>query len=146
MPSVPHPNPREQLARIAALADPAIDLVEGAPWMAADAQPGLEIGPYPDWFDRRRVKWPLTHLCGGVPARRRDGLAEPSGNGPRAIFPSERRHPNIAPFMDQGGWHKALALKIPDHARIWFPSPSSPPLNPVEQGRNPRKMVRTSGL
>jgi regulator of sirC expression with transglutaminase-like and TPR domain len=52
MPSVPHPNPREQLARIAVLADPAIDLVEGALWIAADAQPGLEIGPYLDWFDR----------------------------------------------------------------------------------------------
>lgn len=52
MPTVPLPDPREQLERIARLPGAAVDLVEAALWIAADAQPGLEIEPYLDWFDR----------------------------------------------------------------------------------------------
>lgn len=35
-------------------------------------------------------------------------------------------------IMDQAGWHKARALKVPDNITILYLPPKSPELNPVE--------------
>ena len=45
------------------------------------------------------------------------------------------RYPNeeILMFMDQAGWHKANALKIPENIELAFLPPYSPDLNPQEQ-------------
>ena len=45
------------------------------------------------------------------------------------------RHPGeyILMFMDQAGWHKAKALKIPPNMELAFLPPYSPELNPQEQ-------------
>ena len=46
-----------------------------------------------------------------------------------------RRYPDehILMFMDQAGWHKAKALKIPSNMELAFLPPYSPDLNPQEQ-------------
>lgn len=36
-------------------------------------------------------------------------------------------------IMDQAGWHKAKALKVPDNVTILYLPPYSPELNPVER-------------
>lgn len=36
-------------------------------------------------------------------------------------------------IMDQAGWHKARALKVPDNITILFLPPYSPELNPIER-------------
>jgi transposase len=66
-----------------------------------------------------------------------DSLILPEvGHQAMAMFLRElgRRHPDklIALFMDQAGWHKALALRVPDNVHICFLPPYSPQLNPVE--------------
>jgi transposase len=45
------------------------------------------------------------------------------------------RHPGeyILMFMDQAGWHKAKALKVPPNMMLAFLPPCSPELNPQEQ-------------
>ena len=45
------------------------------------------------------------------------------------------RHPEeyILMFMDQAGWHKAKALKIPPNMELAYLPPYSPELNPQEQ-------------
>ena len=35
--------------------------------------------------------------------------------------------------VDNAGWHKARALKVPPNLILWFLPPHSPELNPVEQ-------------
>ena len=46
-----------------------------------------------------------------------------------------RRHMGeyILMFMDQAGWHRAKALKIPPNMELAFLPPYSPDLNPQEQ-------------
>ena len=46
-----------------------------------------------------------------------------------------RRHPDedILIFLDQAGWHKAKALRIPKNIELAFLPPYCPDLNPQEQ-------------
>jgi transposase len=46
-----------------------------------------------------------------------------------------QRYPDeyILMFMDQAGWHKAKALRIPANIELAFLPPYSPELNPQEQ-------------
>jgi transposase len=46
-----------------------------------------------------------------------------------------RRHKdeNILMFMDQAGWHKSKALKVPSNIELSYLPPYSPDLNPQEQ-------------
>jgi transposase len=46
-----------------------------------------------------------------------------------------RRHPDedLLIFMDQAGWHKAKALRIPKNVELAFLPPYCPDLNPQEQ-------------
>ena len=67
-----------------------------------------------------------------------DSLVLPWANTEAMSFFLEevsRRHPGeyILMFMDQAGWHKANALKIPHNMEIAFLPPYSPDLNPQEQ-------------
>lgn len=45
-----------------------------------------------------------------------------------------RRHPDefIMMFMDQAGWHRARALKVPENMRLFWLPAYSPQCNPVE--------------
>jgi transposase len=67
-----------------------------------------------------------------------DSLVLPFANtDTMSIFLEEvgRRHTNehILMFMDQAGWHKTKALKIPSNMEIAYLPPYSPDLNPQEQ-------------
>jgi hypothetical protein len=46
-----------------------------------------------------------------------------------AAYPGER----VILAVDNAGWHKARALKVPANIILWFLPPHSPELNPVEQ-------------
>ncbi len=67
-----------------------------------------------------------------------DSLVMPYANTvTMSIFLEElsRRHPDeqLLIFMDQAGWHKAKALKIPENVELAFLPPYCPDLNPQEQ-------------
>ena len=67
-----------------------------------------------------------------------DSLILPSANTEAmSLFLEEvaKRHPieYILMFMDQAGWHKAKALKVPANIELAFLPPYSPDLNPQEQ-------------
>jgi hypothetical protein len=46
-----------------------------------------------------------------------------------AAYAGER----VVLVVDNAGWHKARALKVPPNVILWFLPPHSPELNPVEQ-------------
>ena len=48
-------------------------------------------------------------------------------------FSKEYFNKKIIMIMDQAGWHKSKALKIPKNIKIIFLPPYSPELNPVER-------------
>ena len=67
-----------------------------------------------------------------------DSLVLPVANTEAmSVFLEElsRRHPDedLLIFMDQAGWHKAKALKIPENIELVFLPPYCPDLNPQEQ-------------
>ena len=67
-----------------------------------------------------------------------DSLVLPNVNSEAmSVFLEEvsNRHKDeyIVMFMDQAGWHKSSALKIPCNVEIAFLPPYSPDLNPQEQ-------------
>jgi len=67
-----------------------------------------------------------------------DSLVLPVANTEAmSVFLDElsRRHPeeDLLIFMDQAGWHKAKALRIPENIELAFLPPYSPDLNPQEQ-------------
>jgi len=67
-----------------------------------------------------------------------DSLVLPVANTEAmSVFLEElsRRYPEEALliFMDQAGWHKAKALRIPENIELAFLPPYSPDLNPQEQ-------------
>jgi len=67
-----------------------------------------------------------------------DSLVLPVANTEAmSVFLEElsRRHPDedLLIFMDQAGWHKAKALKIPENIELAFLPPYCPDLNPQEQ-------------
>ena len=69
---------------------------------------------------------------------RHDSLVLPTANTEAmSLFLEEigNRYPNehILMFMDQAGWHKSKALKIPANIELAFLPPYSPNLNPQEQ-------------
>lgn len=67
-----------------------------------------------------------------------DSLVLPVANTEAmSVFLEElsRRYPeeDLLIFMDQAGWHKAKALRIPENIELAFLPPYSPDLNPQEQ-------------
>lgn len=67
-----------------------------------------------------------------------DSLVLPFANTEAmSIFLEElsRRYPDehLLIFMDQAGWHKAKALRIPENVELAFLPPYCPDLNPQEQ-------------
>jgi transposase len=69
---------------------------------------------------------------------RHDSLVLPWANTEAmTLFLEEisQRYPDeyILMFMDQAGWHKAKALRIPTNMELAFLPPYSPELNPQEQ-------------
>ena len=69
---------------------------------------------------------------------RHDSLVLPNADTEAmSLFLEEigNRYPNehILMFMDQAGWHKSKALKIPANMELAFLPPYSPDLNPQEQ-------------
>ena len=46
-----------------------------------------------------------------------------------AAYPGER----VILVVDNAGWHKARALKVPANVILWFLPPHSPELNPAER-------------
>jgi len=69
---------------------------------------------------------------------RHDSLVLPAANTETmSVFLEElnQRYPDedLLIFMDQAGWHKAKALRIPENIELAFLPPYSPELNPQEQ-------------
>lgn len=59
-----------------------------------------------------------------------------------AAYPGER----VILVVDNAGWHKARALKVPANVILWFLPPHSPELNPVEQVWQWLRQQHTRGL
>lgn len=81
-----------------------------------------------------------AYIFGAVSPRdgQHDSLVLPLANTEAmSVFLEEirHRHPGeyILMFMDQAGWHKARALRIPENMELAFLPPYSPDLNPQEQ-------------
>ena len=69
---------------------------------------------------------------------RHDSLVLPAANTEAmSIFLEELNHrypdEDLLIFMDQAGWHKSKALRIPKNIALAFLPPYSPDLNPQEQ-------------
>ena len=98
---------------------------------------GLPGGIRPDVPAQMVREYTYAYAAASPPDGGMDSLILPVvGHPVMSIFLNElgRRHPDelIALFMDQAGWHKALALAVPANVRILFLPPDSPELNPVE--------------
>jgi transposase len=81
-----------------------------------------------------------VHAFGAVSPKdgKHDSLVLPyADTDAMSIFLKEiaKRYPKeyILMFMDQAGWHKAKALKVPPDIELAFLPPHSPELNPQEQ-------------